>query len=128
MNREFKRYKKRLRIRCCTMAVIIQTTVLEIKNAVVVVFIVFLKHNGLCGRLSDWNYFYTEEWILCMIFHIPVTLFVCTLCPWPCTQFVKAWIRFFGFCKIFSPMMCRFFGLKEASYWSLWFCENPMSG
>ena len=26
------------------------TTVLEIKNAVVVVVLIFLKHNGLCGQ------------------------------------------------------------------------------
>ena len=32
----------------------------EIKNSVVVV-VIFLKHNGLCGRLVDSNYFYTEE-------------------------------------------------------------------
>ena len=29
------------------------TTVLEIENNVVVVVFVFLKHNGLCGRLAD---------------------------------------------------------------------------
>ena len=34
---------------------------LEIKSAVVVVVIIFLKHNGLCGKLADSNYFYTEE-------------------------------------------------------------------
>ena len=32
---------------------------LEIKNAVGVVVLIFLKHNGLCGRLADSNYFYT---------------------------------------------------------------------
>ena len=37
-----------------------RTTVLEIKNAVVVVLI-FLKQNGLCGALANSNYFYTEE-------------------------------------------------------------------
>ena len=31
---------------------------LEIKNAVVVVVLIFLKRNDLCGRLSDANYFY----------------------------------------------------------------------
>ena len=31
---------------------------------VVVVVFIFLKHNGLCGRLEDSNYFYTEESIL----------------------------------------------------------------
>ena len=34
---------------------------LEIKKAVVVVVLIFLKYNGLCGRLTDSNYFYTEE-------------------------------------------------------------------
>ena len=40
------------------------TTLLEIKNTVVVVAFIFLKHNGLCGRLPDSNYFYTEESVL----------------------------------------------------------------
>ena len=34
---------------------------LEIKSAVVVVVVIFLKDNGLCGRLVDSNYFYKEE-------------------------------------------------------------------
>ena len=34
---------------------------LEIKSAVVVVVLTFLKHNGLCGKLADSNYFYKEE-------------------------------------------------------------------
>ena len=37
---------------------------LEIKNAVVVVVFISLKHNGLCRRLADSNYFYTEKSIL----------------------------------------------------------------
>ena len=52
---------------------------LEIKNAVVVVVSVFLKHSGLCGRLADSNYFYTEESILCVNFCVCVNLFVYTL-------------------------------------------------
>ena len=36
---------------------------LGMKNAVVVVVFIFLKHNGLCERLADLNYFYTEELI-----------------------------------------------------------------
>ena len=36
------------------------TTVLEIKNAVIVVM-AFLKRNGLRGKSGDSNYFYTEE-------------------------------------------------------------------
>ena len=31
----------------------------------VVVAVIFLKHNGLCVRLADSNYFYTEESIPC---------------------------------------------------------------
>ena len=34
----------------CTITVRFGTTVVEIKNAVVVVVLIFLKHNGLCGR------------------------------------------------------------------------------
>ena len=34
--------------------------VLGIENPAVVVFI-FLKNNGLCGRLTDSNYFYTNQ-------------------------------------------------------------------
>ena len=36
------------------------TTVLEIKNSVIVV-IAFLKRYGLRGKSGDSNYFYTEE-------------------------------------------------------------------
>ena len=52
---------------------------LEIKIAVVVVVFIFLKHNGLFGRLADSNYFYTEESILCTNFCVHVTPFVCML-------------------------------------------------
>ena len=52
---------------------------LEIKNAAVVVLI-FLKRNGLCGRLANQNYFYTEESILCTNFCVHLTLFAQMLC------------------------------------------------
>ena len=52
---------------------------LETKNTDVVVDFIFLEHNGLCGRLADSNYFYTEESILCMNFRVRVTPFACTL-------------------------------------------------
>ena len=51
---------------------------LEIKNVVVVVFIL-LKRNGLSGRLADSNYFSTKESILCTIFRVRVTPLTCTL-------------------------------------------------
>ena len=44
-----------------------------IKNAAVVVVFMFLKHNGLFGRLADSNHFYTEE-------------------SFACTESAKAWI------------------------------------
>ena len=47
---------------------------LEIKNAVVVVLI-FLKHNGLCGRLAESNHFYTEESKICTNLRVRTTLF-----------------------------------------------------
>ena len=50
---------------------------LEIKNVVVVVFIL-LKRNGLSGRLADSNYFSTKESI-CTIFRVRVTPLTCTL-------------------------------------------------
>ena len=52
---------------------------LEIKNTVIVVAFVFLKHNGLCERLADSNYCNRGESMPCTIFRICVTLFVCTL-------------------------------------------------
>ena len=53
---------------------------LEMKNAVVVVVLIFVKHNnGLSGKLADSNYFYTEESILCTNFRERVTQFACTL-------------------------------------------------
>ena len=42
----------------------LRTTAFEIKNAVVVIAL-FLKHDSLCGRMADSNYFYIEESILC---------------------------------------------------------------
>ena len=59
-----------------------RTTMLEIKNAVLVVVFIFFKHNGLYGRLADSNYFYTKESILCTNFCACTTLFVCTLHAW----------------------------------------------
>ena len=53
----------------------VRTTVLEIKNAVVVFVFIFLKHNGLSGRLADSNYFHTEESIPCTNLRINVTPF-----------------------------------------------------
>ena len=41
------------------MAVRIREYCVEIKNAVVVVIIIFIKYNSLCGGLTDSNYFYT---------------------------------------------------------------------
>ena len=65
---------------------------LEIKNDVAVVVFIFLKHNGLCERLTDSKYFYTEESIPWTNFRLRVTPFACTLPSrsYPCTQFVKA--------------------------------------
>ena len=34
----------------------------------------FVKHNGLCGRVTDSNYFYTEESIMCTNFQVRVTV------------------------------------------------------
>ena len=42
---------------------------LEIKNAMVVIAFIFLKHNGLCEGLADSNYSYIEESILHTKFH-----------------------------------------------------------
>ena len=56
----------------------VRTTVLEIKNAVVV-GVASLKHHDLCERLAESNYFYTEEKITCTNFRICVMLFVYTL-------------------------------------------------
>ena len=38
-----------------------RTKVLEIKNTVVVLIFIFLKDNGLCGRLADSNYCYRKQ-------------------------------------------------------------------
>ena len=48
----------------------------EIKNTVVVVIFILLRHNSLCERLTDSNHSYTEEPVLCTNFHVCVTLFV----------------------------------------------------
>ena len=53
-------------------------TVLEIRNAVVMIVFIFVKHNGLCGRFADSNYFYSEESILWTNFCVHIMLFVCT--------------------------------------------------
>ena len=50
------------------------------QNAVVEVVFTFLKHNGLCGRLADSNYFYREDSTLCTNFRIHKMPFACTLC------------------------------------------------
>ena len=71
---------KWLKIECCTMAVRIQDYCAEIKNVVVVVVLIFLKYDGLSGKLADSNYFYTEESIRC------------TNKLQPCTHFVKVWL------------------------------------
>ena len=52
---------------------------LEIKNPVVAVVLIFFKHNGLCVRLAELNYFYTKKSISCTKFFVRVTLFACTL-------------------------------------------------
>ena len=55
---------------------------------------IFLKHNGLCGSLTDSNYFYAEEPIPCTNYRVRVTPFACTFPSrsYPHTQFVKAWL------------------------------------
>ena len=55
------------------------TIVFEIENSVIVVVLIFLKHRGLCGRLADSNFFYTEDSISCTDFRVRVTPFACTL-------------------------------------------------
>ena len=53
---------------------------LEIKNTVVIMVVfIFLKDNGLCGRLAGSSYFCTEESILCMNVCACVMLSACTL-------------------------------------------------
>ena len=59
---------------------------LKVKNAAVVVVFISLKHNGLCGKLDDSNYFYIEESILCMC----NTTCMHVMCSRDCMQFVKA--------------------------------------
>ena len=64
------------------------------KNTDVVVVFIFLEHNSICRKMTDSNYFYTEESILCRNFRVCITPFVCMLCAWlqACLQFVKACI------------------------------------
>ena len=50
----------------------------KIKNTVVVISI-SLKHNDLCGKLVNSNYFYTKESIPCKNFSVRVTPFACTV-------------------------------------------------
>ena len=52
---------------------------LEIKTAAVVVAFIFLTYTGLCGRLADSNYFYTEESIPCRNLRVRVMPFACSL-------------------------------------------------
>ena len=95
---------------------------LEIENAVVVVVFIFLKHIGLCGRLADSNYFYTEASIACTNFCVCIVLFTCMLCAWlwPCMQFVKVWICSIEILKIIfhSPL---FPTLKINIFHKLWY-------
>ena len=65
---------------------------LEVENAVVVVVLVFLKHNVLRGILTDSSYFYTDKSIWCTNFRVRVTPFARTLRARssPSMQFVKA--------------------------------------
>ena len=57
------------------MARRIRAHCVEIKNAAVVVVLIFLKHNGLCGRLAYSSYFYTEESMTCTNFCASATPF-----------------------------------------------------
>ena len=73
------------------MAVRIRDYCVGIKNAVVVVVLIFLKHNGLCGQAISSSQLCSQS-IPCTNFRARVTPFVCTLRARlrPCTQFVKA--------------------------------------
>ena len=51
---------------------------LEIENPMVVVVLIFLKHNGLRERLAD-STFYTEESILCTNFRVRAILLACMI-------------------------------------------------
>ena len=64
---------------------------LEIKNAVVVVVFIFIKHNGLCGRLADSIVCAHVTKFACTLrcLRAPYT-FACTTRLRLCTQFVKA--------------------------------------
>ena len=62
---------------------------LEIKNAVVVAVFIFIKHNGLCERSADSNYFYRVESILCTNFCVCIMSLACTFRVWSCTRYVS---------------------------------------
>ena len=53
---------------------------LQIKNPVVVVVVIFLKHHGLFGRSADSNYFYTQESVPCTNFHVCLMPFMYVSC------------------------------------------------
>ena len=99
---------------------------LEIKNVVVVVVFIFLKHNGLCGRLVDSNYFYKEESMPCTNFCVHITLFVLTL------QFVKACILLvFLKCPVYMHQVVTISSSKKYCSWLVFyicFCLNIVSG
>ena len=64
---------------------------LEIKNAVVVVALIFLKHNGLCGEAISSSQLCSQS-TPCTNFRACAPPFASTLRARlePCTQFVKA--------------------------------------
>ena len=74
------------------MPVKIQATVLEIKSAVVVVVLIFLKHNGVSGWAISSCQFCLQS-ILCKNFYARVTPFAYTIRARlrSSTQFAKAW-------------------------------------
>ena len=61
------------------MAVRIQDYYVVIKNAVVAVVLVFLKHNSLCGQAISSSQL-CSQLIPCTHFRARVTPFACTLC------------------------------------------------
>ena len=73
------------------------TTGLEIKNSAVVVVFIIIKYSGLYGRLTDSNYFYTEESMPCRNFRVRLTPFACTvvtvnvICEWPVGSNINDW-------------------------------------
>ena len=68
---------KRLRIECCTMTVGIWDYSVRSQKCCGRVVLIFLNHNnGLCERLADSSYFYTEESMLYTNFGVRITHFV----------------------------------------------------